>query len=141
MTLSYAARLMTGVTLVTVPTIVYGGLVVLGVVTGGAAGLHPGIALTPLQTALYRAGHAHAGVLVVLSLVVQVLLDQARLPPGLSWAARVAAPLAAILVSAGFFTLAHAPQLRVVLYAGATLVALATATTGVGLLLSLRRAP
>lgn len=138
--MSLAARLMAGATLVTVPTIVYGGLVVLGVVTGGTAGMHPGVALTPLQVTLYRAGHAHAGVLVLLSLVVQVLLDQARLPPGLAWAARVAAPLAAILVSAGFFALAHAPHLRVVLYAGATLVALATATTGVGLLLSLRRA-
>lgn len=141
MTLSTEARLMTGVTLVTVPTIVYGGLAVLGVVTGGAAGVHHGLELTPLQTALYRAGHAHAGVLVILSLVVQVLLDEARLSPGLAWAARVAAPLAAILVSAGFFLLAHAPGLRVVLYAGATLVALATATTGVGLLRSLRRTP
>jgi membrane protease YdiL (CAAX protease family) len=75
---------------------------------------------------------------VILSLAVQVLLDHARLSPGLCWSARVAAPLAAILVSGGFFTLAHAPQLRVVLYVGATLVALATATTGVGLLLSLR---
>jgi hypothetical protein len=129
---------MTGATLVTVPTIVYGGLVVLGVLTGGAAGMHPGITLTPLQVSLYRAGHAHAGVLVILSLVIQVLIDHARLGAGLAWTVRVAAPLAAVLVSGGFFALAHLPQLRAVLYAGATLVALATLTTGVGLLLSLR---
>ncbi len=139
--MSFAARLMAGATLVTVPTIVYGGLVVLGVVTGGTAGMNPGLSLTPLQVTLYRAGHAHAGVLVILSLAVQVLLDHARLSPGLSWSARVAAPLAAILVSGGFFVLAHAPHLRVVLYLGATLVALATATTGVGLLRSLGRSP
>ncbi len=138
--MSFAARLMAGATLVTVPSIVYGGLVVLGVVTGGAAGVHPGLTLSPLQVTLYRAGHAHAGVLVIFSLVVQVLLDQARLAPGLAWSARVAAPLAAILVAGGFFTLAHAPQLRAILYAGAALVAFATLTTGVGLLLSLRRA-
>jgi hypothetical protein len=137
--MSFATRLMAGATLVTVPTIVYGGLVVLGVVTGGAAGVHPGLALSPLQVTLYRAGHAHAGVLVIFSLVVQVLLDQAQLAPGLAWSVRVAAPLAAILVSGGFFALAHVPALRVLLYAGATLVALATLTTGVGLLLSLRR--
>lgn len=136
--MSFAARLMAGATLVTVPTIVYGGLVVLGVVTGGAAGIHPGIALTPVQVSLYRAGHAHAGVLVILSLVVQVLLDHARLGPGLVWTLRVAAPLAAIVVSSGFFALAHVPQLRAILYAGAALVALATLATGIGLLLSLR---
>jgi hypothetical protein len=136
--MSLAARLMAGATLVTVPTIVYGGLVVLGVVTGGGAGFQPGVSLTPLQVTLYRAGHAHAGVLVILSLVVQVLLDQAALPPALAWAARVAAPLAAIFVSGGFFGLAHAPGLRALLYIGATLVVLVPLTTGIGLLLSLR---
>jgi hypothetical protein len=136
--MSFAARLMAGATLVTVPTIVYGGLVVLGVVTGGAAGLHPGVALTPVQVSLYRAGHAHAGVLVILSLVVQVLLDHARVGSGARWTLRIAAPLAAIVVSGGFFALAHVPQLRGVLYAGAALVALTTLATGVGLLRSLR---
>lgn len=138
--MSFAARLMTGVTLVTVPTIVYGGLVVLGVVTGGSAGMNPSISLTPLQVSLYRAGHAHAGVLVILSLVVQVLVDQAHLGAGLGWTVRVAAPLAAILVSGGFFLLAHLPRLRPVLYTGAVLVAFATLATGVGLLASLRAA-
>jgi hypothetical protein len=137
--MSYAARLMAGATLVVVPTIVYRGLVVLGVITRGAAGMNPGIALAPLQISLYRAGHAHAGVLVIFSLVVQFLLDQARLGTGLTWALRVAAPLAAILVSGGFFGLAHVPQLRVVLYAGAALVALVTLTTGIGVLMSLRQ--
>jgi hypothetical protein len=137
--MSFGARLMAGATLVVVPTIVYGGLVVLGVITGGAAGMNPGVALTPVQVSLYRAGHAHAGVLVILSLVVQVLLDQAQLGPGLTWAARVAAPLAAILVSGGFFAFAHVPQLRAILYVGATLVVLVTLTTGIGLLVSLRQ--
>jgi hypothetical protein len=138
--MSFAARLMAGATLVTVPAIVYGGLVVLGVVTGGTAGLNPGHALTPVQVSLYRAGHAHAGVLVILSLVAQVLLDHARLAPGLGWTVRVAAPLAAVVVSGGFFAVAHAPQLRIILYAGAALVAFAAFSTGVGLLLSLRGA-
>jgi hypothetical protein len=136
--MSFAARLVAGATLVTVPTIVYGGLIVLGVVTGGTAGIHPAISLTPVQVSLYRAGHAHAGVLVILSLVVQVLLDHARLGPGVRWAVRVVAPLAAIVVSGGFFALAHAPQLRGILYTGAALVALATFATGIGLLRSLR---
>ena len=110
--MSTAARLMIGITLVTVPTIILGGLTVLGVLTSGAAGLTGGPELTALQYALYRAGHAHAGVLVILSIVLQVLLDHARLSTAVCWSARGAAPLAAILVSAGFFGIAHAPALR-----------------------------
>lgn len=138
--MSHATRLMIGATIVTVPTIVFGGLAVLGIVTAGGAGV-PGPELTPLQLTLYRAGHAHAGVLVLLSLVLQHLLDAVRLSPGVAWSARVAAPLAAILVSAGFFGLAHAPPLRALLYAGAALVVYATLTVGIGLLRSLRPPP
>jgi hypothetical protein len=136
----FASRLMTGATLVTVPSIIYGGMVLLNVVTGGAAGAAGPAGLSPVQVSLYRAGHAHAGVLLLFSLVLQGLLDHARLPAAFAWSARIAAPLAAILVSGGFFGLAHAPPLRVLLYAGAALVAYATVATGVGLLRSLRAA-
>lgn len=134
--MSNPARWMAGITLLTVPTIVFGGLTILGALTKGRAGLPAPPDLSPVQFALYRAGHAHAGVLVILSLVVQVLLDQARLPAGLTWSARIAAPLAAILVSGGFFGLAHLPALRSMLYAGAALVCYVTLATGVGLLRS-----
>src|SRR5262245_55640 len=103
MSLSRDARLMTGITLLTVPTIIFGGLAVLGVVSEGTAGRSGMPALSPLQQALYRAGHAHAGVLVLLSLLVQLLLDSARLGAPATWTARIAAPLAAICVSGGFF--------------------------------------
>jgi hypothetical protein len=138
--MSAATRFMVGITLLTVPGVVIGGLTVLGVVTSGAAGLPGPSALTPLQATLYRAGHAHAGVLVILSIVLQVMLDHVRLPGGVAWSARVAAPLAALLVSGGFFGLAHVPPLRVLLYAGATLIAWATLAVGVGLLRSAVRA-
>jgi hypothetical protein len=139
--LSRPARLMIGLTLITVPTVVYGGLTVLGVVTAGAAGAPAPAGLTDLQAALYRAGHAHAGVLLILSLLLQVLLDHARLSVRVAWSVRLAAPAAAILVSGGFFALAHAPPLRVLLYAGAALVAYATVAAAVGLLRSLRVVP
>jgi hypothetical protein len=122
-----------GITLLTVPTIIYGGLTLLGVLTRGDAGL-PGPSLTPLQQALFRAGHAHAGVLVILSLVLQLALDHARLAGAWAWAARAGAPLAAILVSGGFFGLAYSPAFRALLYGGAALVVYATLATGVGLL-------
>lgn len=127
------ARILVGITLLTVPTVIYGGLTILGALTGGAAGLKAP-PLTSLQQSLFRAGHAHAGVLVILSLVLQLALDSARLEPGWRWAARIAAPAAAILVSGGFFGLAFLPSLRLLLYAGAALAALATIAAGVGLL-------
>jgi hypothetical protein len=133
--MSRTARLFIGITLLTVPTIVYGGITVLGILTGGVAGLAPGgLTLTPAQYALYRAGHAHAGVLLILSLVLQLAADHVVLPRSLVLAARVAAPLAPIFVSGGFFALAHAPALRVLLYTGALLVSFATLSIGVGLL-------
>src|SRR6266853_451662 len=108
MTLSREARLVAGVTLLTVPTIMYGGATLLGVLTKGAAGVSAGnLALDQTQWALFRAGHAHAGVWVVLSLVIQVLLDSAALSLKLKWLARIAAPVAAVAISGGFFGLAY----------------------------------
>jgi hypothetical protein len=141
MNLSRDARLMTGVTLITVPTIMYGGLVLLGILSGGAAGVSAGdLKLDETQWALFRAGHAHAGVLVILSLVVQVLLDSARLGPALSWTARIAAPLAAIAISGGFFGLAFAPDFRWLTYFGVVCLTVAMLAAGVGLLRNLRPA-
>lgn len=132
--LSRDARLMLGITLLTVPTIVYGGLTLLGVITGGQAGAPAPVTLTTAQIALYRAGHAHAGVLLLLSLILQLCLDHAALASRLRWSARIAAPSAAILLSAGFFGLAHLPALRALLYAGAACLVWATLVTGIGLL-------
>ena len=92
MQLSREARLVAGVTLLTVPTIMYGGLTLLGILTKGTAGLAPGkLALDDTQWALFRAGHAHAGVWIVLALIIQVLLDAATLPTRLMWLARISA--------------------------------------------------
>jgi hypothetical protein len=86
MQLSREARLVAGITLLAVPTIMYGGITLLGVLTKGTAGLAPrGLALDDTQWALFRAGHAHAGVWVIFSLVLQVLLDSATLPAKLTW--------------------------------------------------------
>jgi len=128
-----SSRLMLGFSLISIPTIVYGGLTLLGVVSGGAYGAPVPPDLTPAQQAYYRAGHAHAGVLLILSLILQILADSARLGR-LEWPTRIGAPLAAILVSAGFFGVAHVPGLVVVLYLGALLVILTTLSVGIGLL-------
>jgi hypothetical protein len=135
MELSREARIVAGVTLLAVPTIQYGGVTLLGVLTGGAAGMAPGgLQLTDTQWALFRAGHAHAGVWVILALVLQVLLDSAQLAGGTKWLARICAPFAAVAIAGGFFGMAFVPAFRFLLYLGAVSLALAVIVTGVGLL-------
>lgn len=135
MELSRQARIVSGITLLTVPSIMYGGLTLLGILTRGAAGTAPdGLTLTDTQWALFRAGHAHAGVWVILSLVLQVLLDAATLSAALKWVARISAPVAAVAISGGFFGVAFQPGFRWLMYFGAASLLVALLLTGVGLL-------
>ena len=71
MTLSRNARVMSGTTVLIVPTIMYGGWTLLGILTQGSVGYTMATPNGPL----WRAGHAHAGVWTVLSVLLQVLLD------------------------------------------------------------------
>jgi hypothetical protein len=96
----------------------------------------------PLRQNFFRAGHAHAGVIVILSLVCQMLADGAFLPSALLWAVRIGVPLSAILISSGFFfsvlpPTATQPSAAVALiYVGALILALSVVTLGVALLRS-----
>src|SRR5438105_15691259 len=94
--LSADSRSTAGVLLLTIVAIEYGGWFMLRVVRGGQPA-------TPFQQAFFRAGHAHAGVLVILALVGQILADAAHLSGALSVLARDGIWAAAILMSAGFF--------------------------------------
>jgi hypothetical protein len=93
------ARLLSGIILITVPTIQYGGYFPLTSLMHKGSGYMD----SPLRQNFFRAGHAHAGVIVVLSLVCQILADSAVLPSPLIWFVRIGVPLSAILISAGFF--------------------------------------
>jgi hypothetical protein len=96
-------RLMCGLSLILIPTIVYGGLTVLGVISSRLMGTPGPSNLSATQIAFYRAGHAHAGVLTLLALFLQIAVDYAAIPGSLVWPVRVAAIAASILVSGGFF--------------------------------------
>ena len=97
--MSREAKLMCGIILITIPSIQYGGYFLLTSLIDKRSGYME----NPLRQNFFRAGHAHAGVIVILSLVCQLLADAANLPTPLLWTARIAIPLAAILISAGFF--------------------------------------
>ena len=135
MTLTMNAKLMSGITLLVVPTIMYGGWTLLGVLMHGRLGGNVnGLHLDETQWALWRAGHAHAGVWTLLSLVLQMLLDSAQLSAGLIWVARISAPASAVALSAGFFGLAFSVAFSPLLYLGICLMLVAVLTTGIGLL-------
>lgn len=139
MTLSRETKLVAGISLLVIPTIQYGGLTLLGVLTEGAAGAVPGdLTLNGVQWSLWRAGHAHAGVWMIFAIVIQVLLDSARLASSWKWLARIAAPLAAVAVSGGFFGVAFLPGFRWLLYFGALCLFVATVLSGIGLLRNLK---
>jgi hypothetical protein len=132
------AKMFSGIILITVPTIQYGGYFLLTSLMDKSSGYMD----NPLRQNFFRAGHAHAGVIVVLSLICQLLADSALLPASLLWTVRIAVPLAAILISAGFFfsmlpPAATQPGPAVgLIYAGAVSLALGVLLLGVGLLRS-----
>jgi hypothetical protein len=95
---------------------------------------------TPFQVTFARAGHAHAGVLVILSLVAQLYVDAAGVAGPLGTVARQGIPLAAILMPAGFFlssagTGRTRPNALIwLLYGGAASLAIGVVALGIGLL-------
>lgn len=130
---SSASLFTAGVLLVAVVLIEWGGLHVLSLTRGQRAA-------TPFQLTFARAGHAHAGVLVILALVVQLYVDAAQ-PSGLLEAlARNGVPLAAILMPTGFFlssigTGRTKPNALIwLLYGGAVALAAGVLALGVSLL-------
>jgi hypothetical protein len=134
--MTHEARLMSGIILITVPTIQYGGYFLLTSLVNKASGYMD----NPLRQNFFRAGHAHAGVIVILSLVCQVLADAAVLSSPLVWFVRVGVPLSAILISAGFFfsmlpPTATQPNGAIsLIHVGAVILAVSVVTLAVGLI-------
>ena len=129
------ARAVAGIILLTVPTIQYGGYFLLTSLMNRNSGYTD----NPLRQNFFRAGHAHAGVFVILSLVCQLLADGASLSTPWMWLARIGVPIAAILIPMGFFLSMTSPAatqpnaLVSLIYAGAAFLAAGAITLGVGL--------
>ncbi|MEV0649470.1 hypothetical protein AB0I28_29855 [Phytomonospora sp. NPDC050363] len=128
-------RILSGVMLLTIVTIEFGGYFMTKIVRGQ-------VPMTDFQKSFARAGHAHAGVLVILGLVTQVLMVSTTLTGPVAWIARLGVPVAAILMSGGFFA-ASAGKGRtqpnkaiVILMLGAASLAAGALALGVGLLIA-----
>jgi hypothetical protein len=133
--MSRESRRLAGVLLVLLPTVVIGGVSVLTLLIND-----PAYTANKLRQDLWRAGHAHAGVLLLLSLVLLRYVDEARLSPPWRWVARGSAPAAAILLPLAYFLSVLTPDATApngfiyLAYVGAGVLAFGLLVLGVGLL-------
>jgi hypothetical protein len=131
--LSPASRRLAGVLLLSVVGVEFGGRFLTTVAQGE-------VQVTEFQQSFFRAGHAHAGVLLILGLVCLLYADVADLRGPWGWVTRLGVPVAAILMPAGFFFSAmgegvtRANGLVVLLYLGGSSLAAGVASLGIGLL-------
>jgi hypothetical protein len=134
--MSAASRRVAGLLLVIFPTVVLGGVSLLSLLINRDSGYQE----NPLRQDLWRAGHAHAGVLLILSLVALRYVDEATLSERARWLVRLSIPAAAVLLPLAYFLSvlpedAEEPSAIVYLaFAGAALLVVGLLTLGVGLL-------
>lgn len=124
-----------GVLLLALVTVESGGLFMKRIVQGN-------VAVSDLQRSFNRAGHAHAAVLIILSIVITIVLPVAHLTGFFEIVARLGVPAAAILMPAGFFlsVLGHDPKkpsrMIVLLWAGVVCLTAGLLTAGLGILIA-----
>ncbi len=128
------SRRLAGILMIVLPTVAYGGTALLGML------IHdPRYMANPLRQNLWRAGHAHAAVLLILSLVALRYVDEANLSDGLKAFVRSAIPSAAIFLPVAFFLSVLSPDatqpngLINLAYLGAVVLAAGLLVLGVGL--------
>ncbi|MCR2793840.1 hypothetical protein NQ156_12270 [Microbacterium sp. zg.Y625] len=130
--LESAHQINAGIVLLTVVAVAYGGWFLVRVLSGG-------VPANDLQKSFFRAGHAHAGVLVILGLLTMVIVqtnDVAEPFATLSLGILVAA----ILMPAGFFLSvigkdpARPNRAIALLWIGAGVLTIGAVSAGVGLI-------
>jgi hypothetical protein len=133
--MSPESRRLAGILLVIMPTVAFGGVSILTLLIGDPAYIE-----NQLRQDLWRAGHAHAGVLLILSLIVLRYVDEASLSDGLKRVVRSAIPVSAILLPAAFFLSVLRPDatepnaLIYLAYLGAVVLVAGLLIVGIGLI-------
>ena len=124
-----------GILIVVIPTVIYGGVSILGFLIND-----PGYMQNPLRQNLFRAGHAHAGVLLILSLVAYLYVDEANLSNGWKRIVKSFIPSAAIFLPAAFFFSVLSPDATKpngfinLAYVGVALLVTGLLALGIGLI-------
>jgi hypothetical protein len=133
--MSAESRRLAGILLVIMPTVAFGGVSILTLLISDPAYMQ-----NQLRQDLWRAGHAHAGVLLILSLIVLRYVDEANLSDGLKRVVRSAIPVSAILLPAAFFLSVLRPDatepnaLIYLAYVGAVVLIAGLLIVGIGLI-------
>ena len=124
-----------GQLLVILPAVIFGGVSILTLLIRD-----PRYRQNPLRQQLWRAGHAHAGVLLILSLVALLYVDQADLSETWKQVVRSTIPASAIFLPAAYFLSVLSPTatkpnaLIYLAYVGAVVLTIGLIVLGVGLL-------
>jgi len=138
MSMSPESRFVAGLLLVIIPTIQYGGYFLLQSNTKLTAGYLD----NTVRRNFFRAGHAHAGVLVLLALIAMQYVDMVAFGGGVKALVRWLFFAAPLFISAGFFFSMLGPTQTkpngfiALIYIGAVLLASAVLTLGIGLLMA-----
>ena len=133
--MSIQSRRLAGILLIVLPTVMYGGLSLLQFLINDPAYMQ-----NQLRQDLFRAGHAHAGVLLILSLVALRYVDEANLSATWKSFVRYSLPSAAILLPAAFFFSVLKPDatqpndIIYLAFVGAVILAIGVLALGVGLI-------
>jgi hypothetical protein len=134
--MSPESRRTAGILLVVLPSVIFGGVSILSLLISSESGYMN----NPLRQDLWRAGHAHAGVFLILSLLALRYVDEAVLSNGAKNLVRWSLPSAAILLPVAFFLSVLSPsatepnRLIYLAYIGALILATGLIVLGVGLL-------
>ena len=103
--MSHQSRQLAGILLIVLPTVAFGGVSLLRMLINDPAYME-----NPLRQDLWRAGHAHAGVLLLLSLIALRYVDEANLSERWKTFVRNAIPASAILLPLAFFLSVLSPD-------------------------------
>ena len=126
-------RRLAALVLFAIVTVEFGGWSLLGFLTGSDS-------LTPFEEQFFRAGHGHAGVLLVLALAFLLLLEKTSFQPKTQIGLAITLLVGVLAQSGGFFLHLAVGEERAasagtyLTWAGAALLAIAMITAGVGLL-------
>ena len=124
-----------GILIIIIPTVIYGGVSILNFLINDPAYMQ-----NPLRQNLFRAGHAHAGVLLILSLVSYLYVDEANLSNRWKTVVKAFIPSAAIFLPAAFFFSVLTPDATKpngfinLAYVGVALLVIGLITLGIGLI-------
>ncbi len=133
--MSPESRASAGMLLVILPTVIFGGVSILTLLIRD-----PRYRQNPVRQQLWRAGHAHAGVLLILALLALLYVDHADLSAPWKSFVRSAIPSAAIFLPVAFFCSVLSPtatkpnKLIYLAYVGAVVLVLGLVVLGIGLL-------